>query len=79
MASSVEQNLELIEILPPAAQRIYHLLSIEKRLHAKDIKEITNYSTRTVQVSLRRLKTMDLIVRIPDITDMRRSIYSLPE
>ncbi|MFX0173603.1 MAG: hypothetical protein ACFE9L_17065 [Candidatus Hodarchaeota archaeon] len=76
MLGSIDSKTEqLLNILPPAAQEIFQILSTEKQLYVSEIKAKTNYSSRTVQVALHQLKQLQLISQKLDMQDMRRRMY----
>jgi predicted transcriptional regulator len=66
---------QLLDILPPATQEVFQIISTEKPLHVSEIKTRSNYSSRTVQVALNQLKQLHLICQKHDMQDMRRRIY----
>ncbi|MFX0184732.1 MAG: hypothetical protein ACFE95_16740 [Candidatus Hodarchaeota archaeon] len=66
---------QVLDILPPATQEVFQIISTENPLHVNEIKARSNYSSRTVQVALHQLKQLHLICQKPDMQDMRRRIY----
>jgi DNA-binding MarR family transcriptional regulator len=55
---------------------VYYLLK-RKSYRASEIQRKTNYSARTIRTALRQLLEMNLVVRIPNLADMRSSYYQI--
>lgn len=69
--------MDLLNILPPSAQIVYHVLRTHENLTTNQIVSETRYSIRTIRYALRRLIKAHLIKQIPDIKDTRRCYYAI--
>ena len=77
MTSEVISNLtgeEKIFLLPPSCLQVFHLLQNQK-LTFSEIDQKVNFSDRTIREALKTLQSLDLIEKIPMLTDMRKSYY----
>lgn len=77
MMSSPESENEILEVITPAARKIFQILQTEERLHVKEIRARTTYCRRTVQFALSQLLEAELITSTPDLHDMRKKYYKL--
>ncbi len=77
MISSPESENELLEIVTPAARKIFQILQTEEQLHVNEIRARTSYCRRTVQFALSQLLEAELITSSPDLQDMRKKYYRL--
>lgn len=73
MAIKVENHL-MVQSLNRSVQEIYNTIA-GSRIKVKDIEKRTTYSPRTVRHALRTLLDMDLIIQIPDLSDLRSHYY----
>ena len=55
---------------------VYFLLK-RRNFRSSELQRKTNYSARTVRTALRQLLEMDLIERIPNLSDMRSCYYKI--
>jgi len=62
--------------LPPSALAIYRIIDSKKKVEICEIEKSAHYSQRTVRNALRILHNTNLIIRIPNIHDMRRHYYA---
>ena len=67
-------NHIMLQSLNESVQEIYVTIS-GKSIKVKDIEKKSSYSPRTVRHALRTLLDMQLIVQIPDLTDLRSHYY----
>jgi predicted transcriptional regulator len=77
MLSSTESENEILEVVTPAARKIFQILQAEERLHVNEIRARTTYCRRTVQFALSQLLEAELITSAPDLHDMRKKYYRL--
>lgn len=63
--------------LSPSAEIILSILRIEGKMYVGEIHSKSRYSIRTVRYALRHLQDAGLIVKIKDLTDMRRHFYAV--
>jgi len=77
MSEKINSNITSLSVLPPSAQEIFQILSVEHRLKLFEINARTHYNRRTIQTALNLLKKSGLIFQMPDLLDMRRKIYCI--
>ncbi len=70
-------QLLLVETMPPSARLVYHILQASKIMNTSELKSETQYSIRTIRYALQRLINAHLVIQVPDMTDTRRSYYSI--
>lgn len=64
--------------ISPSAKAIFDLLETKKTpIPVKDIVKELPYSDRTVQYGLRQLQKHNLIMKRPNLEDLRESLYLL--
>ena len=73
----LESDTEIISVMAPSAQEIYQILIANEPLMIKEIRELTNYSRRTVQQALRLLLDLNLVKELPDLHDLRRKFFTV--
>ena len=69
-------SVNILMNLPPSALAIYKIIESKKKVEVCEIEKNTRYSQRTVRNALRILRNTNLIIRIPNIHDMRRHYYA---
>jgi transcription initiation factor IIE alpha subunit len=69
-------SVNILVNLPPSALAIYKIIESKKKVEVREIEKNTRYSQRTVRNALRILCNTNLIVKIPNIHDMRRHYYA---
>ena len=74
MAFTTVDSKIMIQSLNKSVQEIYKTIT-GNRIKVKDIEKRTTYSPRTVRHALRTLLDMDLIMQIPDLSDLRSHYY----
>ena len=65
-----------IAALNRSTKDVYSLIK-RKIYRVSDLQKKTNYSARTVRTALRQLMELNLIERIPNLTDMRSCYYKV--
>ena len=65
-----------IHTLNSSVQVIYQAIS-ENSIKVKDIENRTEYSPRTVRLALQILLDLKLIIKVPDLADLRSHYYQL--
>ena len=73
MAIEINNQL-MVQSLNRSVQDNYNTIT-GSRVKVKEIERKTTYSPRTVRHALRTLLDMDLIIQIPDLTDLRSHFY----
>jgi len=71
----VEQDLRLLEGVPPSAKYIFKLLLTEGEMTQKELIESTGLPNRTVRNALRIMKEKGIIMQRAYLKDARQSIY----
>ena len=77
--SDVKLSLPLdiqVAALNRSTKDVYFLLK-RRKFRSSELQRKTNYSARTVRTALRQLLEMNLIERIPNLSDMRSCYYKL--
>ncbi|MHA1992586.1 MAG: hypothetical protein ACW981_11200 [Candidatus Hodarchaeales archaeon] len=77
MTSEIISDLtgeEKIFLLPPSCLQVYHLLQNQTLTFSEIYKRI-NFSDRTIREALKTLQNLDLVEKIPMLTDMRKSYF----
>jgi DNA-binding MarR family transcriptional regulator len=77
MSSSIRFGKRLVGVMSPSVQKVFATLETTDKMYVGDIEARTRYSSRTVRQALRQLLNADLIVRVPDMYDMRRHYYRI--
>ena len=54
---------------------VYHLIKRKQVINSKGISHRTNYGDRTIRSALKRLIDLRLVIRVPDLQDMRSCYY----
>ena len=75
MSSTVRFGKRLVGVMSPSVQKVFATLESSEKMYVGDIEARTRYSSRTVRQALRQLLNADLIMRIPDMYDLRRHYY----
>jgi len=71
-----EIDTEIIAVMAPSTQEIYQILVANEPMLIEEIRELTNYSRRTVQQALRLLLDLNLAKELPDLRDLRRKFFT---
>ena len=77
MTSEIISNLtgeEKLFLLSPSCLQVLHLIQ-NQMLTFSEIDQKVNFSDRTIREALKTLQSLDLIEKIPMLTDMRKSYY----
>ncbi|MBD3407988.1 MAG: MarR family transcriptional regulator [Candidatus Lokiarchaeota archaeon] len=61
--------------LPPSSFKILHLLQRKGPMSPKQIREFAKIPARTVAFALKRLLKTGMVQRIPNLQDMRKTLY----
>ncbi len=62
---------------PPSASKIIRVIENNGPMTSKDIVENTNLAPRTVRYALKRLVAEGVIARVPNLTDLRQTLFML--
>jgi len=63
--------------IPPSAKKIVHLIKSKGPMTSKDIVESTKLAPRTVRYALKRLVAEGVVARVPNLNDLRQTIFML--
>jgi predicted transcriptional regulator len=77
MLSPPEPKNEILDVVTPAAKKIFLILQTEERMYVSEIRERTTYCRRTIQFALSQLVAAELITPAPDLRDMRKTYYMI--
>ena len=77
--TTVGNDAEKIEHLPPSAKLVYTILKANRQMTQKDLIRETYLPPRTVRYALARLKQENVLVERLHITDARQSLYGLKQ
>ena len=75
MLNPPEPKNEILNVVTPAAKKIFLILQTEERMYVSEIRERTKYCRRTIQFALSQLVAAELITPTPDLSDMRKTYY----
>ncbi len=73
MSSSMETNI--VEQLPPSAQKVHRYLVTKGKAKAKEMANSLQMPFRTVRYALKELEKKGLIMKMPDLMDLRSYFY----
>jgi DNA-binding MarR family transcriptional regulator len=62
---------------PPSASKIIRVIENNGPMTSKDIVENTNLAPRTVRYALKRLVAEGVVARVPNLTDLRQTLFML--
>ncbi|MFW9934018.1 MAG: MarR family transcriptional regulator [Promethearchaeota archaeon] len=62
---------------PPSASKIIHVIESNGPMTSKDIVKNTNLAPRTVRYALKRLVAEGVVARVPNLTDLRQTLFML--
>jgi DNA-binding MarR family transcriptional regulator len=62
---------------PPSATKIISVIEDKGPLTSKQIVETTNLAPRTVRYALKRLVAKGVVARVPNLTDLRQTLFML--
>jgi DNA-binding MarR family transcriptional regulator len=62
---------------PPSASKIIRVIENKGPMTSKDIVENTNLAPRTVRYALKRLVAEGVVARVPNLTDLRQTLFML--
>jgi DNA-binding MarR family transcriptional regulator len=62
---------------PPSASKIINVIESNGPMTSKDIVENTNLAPRTVRYALKRLVAEGVVARVPNLTDLRQTLFML--
>ncbi|TXT53866.1 MAG: hypothetical protein BAJATHORv1_110058 [Candidatus Thorarchaeota archaeon] len=65
------------ESLPHSSFQVLHVLARKGPLNPKQIRELVRIPARTVAFALKRLLKTGLVCRIPNLMDMRKTLYNV--
>lgn len=62
---------------PPSASKIIRVISNNGPMTSKEIVKTTQLAPRTVRYALKRLVAEGVVARIPNLTDLRQTLFML--
>lgn len=69
---------EILAGTPRSVRTVFTLLKqAGKPLRVNELQELTRLTDRTVRLALARLYKLDLVVKVPDLTDLRSHFLCL--
>ncbi len=73
----MRQEDEILENLPPSAQKIHHYLQPKGRAKPRELALDPKMPFRTIRYALKQLERKGLITKVPDLMDLRSYVYML--
>lgn len=62
---------------PPSASKIVSVIETKGPMTSKEIVESTKLAPRTVRYALKRLVADGVVARVPNLTDLRQTLFML--